>query len=135
MNAVMFQAFHWFMAPKFSQSSGRNLWSFLRDEASYFHAAGIDAVWLPPASHGANAEGVGYDVYDHYNVGEFPLQGRQATRYGLRNELHEAVQAMQGAGLQVYADIVLNHKAGGERDNYWEAVRVEPEHRDEERWG
>lgn len=135
MNGVLFQAFHWFLEKDFPYSDGRNLWTFLHDEAQHLASIGFNAVWLPPASRGANLDGVGYDVYDHYNVGEFPLRGQQATRYGLRDELYHAVKALQATGLQVYADIVLNHKAGGAEDGYWEAIRVEKENRNVERTG
>ena len=135
MNGVLFQSFHWFLSHNFPHSSGRNLWTFLRDEAGHLRSIGVDAIWLPPASRGAEAEGVGYDVYDHYNIGEFPFKGRHATRYGTRSELHAAIQALKGTGIQVYADIVLNHKSGGGEDGFWEAIRVEKDKRDEERWG
>lgn len=139
MNEVLFQAFHWYLQPQFPQSGGRKLWAFLRDEAPHLRAIGIDAVWLPPASRGADASGVGYDVYDHYNISEFEVWGQTETRYGTRQELHQAIDALHGNGgesrLQVYADIVLNHRAGGGEDAFWEAIRVEKENRTEERWG
>ena len=139
MNSVMFQAFHWFLKPDFPGSNNRSLWQFLRDEANDLRLAGIDAVWIPPAyiPAGARTNSVGYDVYDHFNLGEFPADCR--TKYGNKTELQEAIQSLHGDGankkIQVYADIVLNHKTGGTDEKYWEAIRVEKEKRNEERWG
>jgi alpha-amylase len=139
MNGVLLQGFHWFLKPDFPQSSSRRLWAFLRDEADHYRFIGIDAVWIPPASRGENPDGVGYDVYDHYNTGEFALNGRTHTRYGTKDELKEAIAVLHGDGTQrrlgVYADIVLNHKAGGAPMATGRAIRVEKSDRTQERWG
>ncbi|RYG49652.1 MAG: alpha-amylase, partial [Chitinophagaceae bacterium] len=123
MNGVLFQGFHWFLATNFPGSQNRNLWQFLADEADHLRAIGITAVWIPPAYWGANRTGVGYDVYDHYNIGEFPAHGdaNVATRYGTKADLKAAVTALHGNGqnqpISVYADIVLNHKTGGDESD------------------
>lgn len=142
MNGVLFQGFHWFLATNFPGSNGRNLWQFLAGEADHLRSIGITAVWMPPAYRGANRTGVGYDVYDHYNIGEFPAHkdSNVATRYGTQADLKAAVTALHGNGqnqsIGVYADIVLNHKTGGdESDGFWEAIRVEKHDRTLERWG
>ncbi|MDQ3290505.1 MAG: alpha-amylase family glycosyl hydrolase, partial [Bacteroidota bacterium] len=79
-----------------------------------------------------------YDVYDHFDLGEFKIKGRRkiSTYYGNKDQLLKAIKALQQANIQVYADVVLNHKSGGEPDTaFWEAIRVEPEDRTKERWG
>lgn len=143
INGVMFQGFHWFLRSDFPESNGRNLWQFLRDEAEHFRRVGIDAIWIPPAYKAAfnRSNSVGYDVYDHYDLGEFkrPEESTPRTKYGTKEELVEAVRSLHGNGsqkrIQVYADVVLNHKMGGELDDYWQAIRVEKDNRNEERWG
>ncbi|PSR53806.1 alpha-amylase [Adhaeribacter arboris] len=138
MNGVMFQGFHYFLDKTFPESNGRNLWEFLKDEAAYLSRSGIYAVWIPPPYKAEGKNSVGYDVYDHFDLGEFNIKGRPqiATKYGDKTQLLEAITALHNAGIQVYADVVLNHKSGGEADGeFWEAIRVEPENRAYERWG
>ncbi len=139
VNGVLLQGFHWFLKAQFPD--GRNLWRFLRDEADELRAAGFDAVWIPPAYKpaGNRESSVGYDVYDHFDLGEFGAEGRVRTKYGTKGELLEAIAALHGQGdrkrISVYADVVLNHKMGGAPDGWWQAVRVDKENRNVERWG
>jgi alpha-amylase len=144
INGVMFQGFHWFLRHDFPGSNNRSLWEFLRDEADHLRDAGMDAVWIPPAYKAAfnRTNSVGYDVYDHFDLGEFiaEYETDRRTKYGNKRQLLEAVRALHGDGanrpIQVYADVVLNHKVGGAEDDiYWEAVRVDKENRNLERWG
>jgi alpha-amylase len=142
MNGVLLQGFHWFLPGNFPGSNGRRLWQFLKDEADHYREVGIDAVWIPPAYKAEEIDSVGYDVYDHFDTGEFQIKGREqaATKYGTKTALKEAIEALHGDGtnkrIQVYADIVLNHKTGGETDDgYWDAIRVELYNRTIERWG
>ena len=77
--------------------------------------AGFTAIWLPPAYKGVNgAEDVGYGVYDLYDLGEFEQKGSVRTKYGTKEQYLSAVRALQQAGLQVYADTVLNHRTGAD---------------------
>jgi alpha-amylase len=142
-NGVMLQGFHWFLRLDFPESNDRSLWEFLRDEADHYRAVGIDAVWIPPAYKAASnrSNSVGYDVYDHFDLGQFTRPGDSfsRTKYGSSEQLLDAVAALHGDGankaVEVYADIVLNHKTGGEVDDYWQAIRVEKDNRSTERWG
>jgi alpha-amylase len=139
-NGVMMQGFHWFLKHNFPGSNGRSLWRFLGDEAAALKRAGVDAVWLPPASKAAfdRSNSVGYDVYDHYDLGEFTVRDETdgRTKYGNRQELLAAARSLRDAGLGVYADIILNHKVGGAEDEgTWAAIRVDKEDRNSERWG
>jgi alpha-amylase len=150
LNGVLLQAFHWFSFPDQTAGTPQPLWRFLAARADELRGLGFDAVWLPPASKAmGRREDVGYGVHDHFDLGEFehPVFGKQ-TKYGTRQELHDAINALHGFReqngqlvrdgerryLQVYADAVLNHKAGGERDGFWQAVRVETSNRNVERW-
>ncbi|MEA5115627.1 MAG: alpha-amylase [Geobacteraceae bacterium] len=137
VNGVMLQGFHWFLKSQFPD--GRNLWKFFSDEADNLRAAGFDAVWIPPAYKpaGNRESSVGYDVYDHFDLGEFDAEGRVRTKYGTKAELLDAIAALHGRSgrkrISVYADVVLNHKMGGAPDGWWQAVRVDKEHRNIER--
>src|SRR5262249_46102088 len=84
---------------------------------------GFTGIWLPPAYKGTGGPfDVGYGVYDMYDLGEFDQKGSVRTKYGTRDEYLRAVRALQGAGMQVYADVVLNHRMGGDEAEVARAV-------------
>src|SRR5688572_23272364 len=100
MNDVLLQGFHWFLAENFPGSNGRKLWQFLKDEAHHYREVGIDAVWIPPAYKAEGIGSVGYDVYDHFDMGEFQIKSRDeaGTKYGTKTELSEAIAELHGNG-------------------------------------
>ncbi len=125
-NAVMLQYFHWYYADEVT------LWNKLKNEAAALKEKGIDAVWLPPAFKASvGGHSVGYDVYDLYDLGEFDQKSSVKTKYGSRKEYIDAVQAAQAAGLQVYADIVVNHLAGADEKELVKAIKVNQDDRNE----
>lgn len=118
INGVMMQYFHWY-----SPADG-TLWTEAASRARELAQAGITGVWLPPAYKGTGGGyDVGYGVYDMYDLGEFDQKGSVRTKYGTRREYLAAVEALQLAGIQVYADAVLNHRMGGDAA---EVVRATP---------
>jgi alpha-amylase len=109
LNGVLMQYFHWYTA------NDGSLWEDVGQRAEELAQAGFTAIWLPPAFKGFNgSHDVGYGAYDLYDLGEFDQKGSVRTKYGTRSQYLAAIQALQGAGLQVYADLVLNHKLGGD---------------------
>ncbi len=123
-NGVMMQYFHWY-----TPADG-SLWKQLARDARDLAAAGITGLWLPPAYKGAGgASDVGYAVYDLFDLGEFDQKGSVRTKYGTREEYLAAVRAAQDAGIQVYADIVFNHKLGADREEEFRATPYDPEDR------
>ena len=93
----------------------KKLWVNLKADAAKLKTAGITAVWLPPAYKGAaGVEDMGYSVYDLYDLGEFNQKGTVATKYGTKKEYIDAIDALHSKGINVYADIVLNHKVGAD---------------------
>jgi alpha-amylase len=118
INGVLMQYFHWYISPKL------NLWNQVKRKAGELADAGFTAVWLPPAYKGmAGLNDVGYAVYDLYDLGEFDQRDSVRTKYGTRHQYLAAIKALQSAGIQVYADAVLNHRMGGEGV---ESVRATP---------
>jgi alpha-amylase len=108
-NGVMMQYFHWYCA------QDGTLWNEVRSRARELAEAGITGIWLPPAYKGSGGpHDVGYGVYDMYDLGEFDQKGSVRTKYGTRDEYLAAIKGLQAAGLQVYADTVLNHRMGGD---------------------
>lgn len=91
------------------------LWKRCAAQAPKLKALGITKVWLPPAYKGMNGmNDVGYGVYDTYDLGEFEQKGTVSTKYGTREEYLKAVKALQKNGIEVLADIVLNHMMGAD---------------------
>ncbi|MBQ7708089.1 MAG: alpha-amylase [Lachnospiraceae bacterium] len=108
-NGTMMQYFEWDMP------ADQSLWKELKEEAAKLKPAGITAVWLPPAYKGASgAKDVGYGVYDLYDLGEFKQKGSVATKYGTKDEYLAAIKALHEKDINVYADIVLNHRIGAD---------------------
>ena len=90
-------------------------WERCRQQASRLKEDGFDMMWLPPAYKGASgARSVGYDVYDTYDLGEFDQKDTIATKYGTKEEYLNAVKALQEQGIEVLADVVLNHMMGAD---------------------
>lgn len=109
MNGTILQNFEWYLSP-----DGKH-WQRTAQEAQSLAAGGITAAWLPPAYKGAGGStDVGYGVYDTYDLGEFNQKGGIPTKYGTKAEYLAAIASLHEAGLQVLADIVLNHRMGAD---------------------
>jgi alpha-amylase len=126
-NGVILQPYHWY------SPADHSLWNTLAADAPSLAARGYTAVWLPPPYKGQSSHDVGYGVYDLFDLGEFPQKGATATKYGTRAELIAAVHALQAAGLHVYADVVFNHKDGGDRTEEMWAQEVDWDNRNHPR--
>ena len=117
VNVVMMQYFEWYISPE------QNLWNQVRDEAKALADAGFTAMWLPPAYKGmGGTNDVGYAVYDMYDLGEFDQQGSTRTKYGTRQDYLDAIATLQSNGLQVYGDVVLNHRMGADKTETMKAT-------------
>lgn len=121
-NGILFQGFEWYL------NSG-GVYADLQKKIVDFQAAGVTAVWLPPATKATGVFDTGYGVYDLYDLGEFDQKGEQRTKYGTKEEYLALVRGLQEAGIEVYADVVLNHKAGADEAERVQAVRVNPMNR------
>jgi alpha-amylase len=126
-NGVMMQFFHWYV-----EADG-SLWNELAEKAEALANVGITSVWLPPAYKGSEGSNdVGYSVYDRYDLGEFDQKGSVRTKYGTRDEYIGAIQTAKRAGLDVYADIVLNHMMGADHQEEFNATPCCPDDRTQE---
>jgi hypothetical protein len=114
---TMMQGFYWDATP------GGVWYDSLAYYADVFARAGFNSIWFPPPSKGAAGPfDVGYSPYDYYDLGEFDsapgdftsgLGNFIPTRYGTRAGLQAAIRRYHENGMQVYADVVLNHRSGG----------------------
>ncbi len=109
LNGTMLQGFSWNLPP-----DGQH-WRRLARLAPRLAEEGFTSVWMPPAYKGTGGNNdVGYGVYDLWDLGEFDQRGSVATKYGTRKEYQTAVNALREAGINVLADIVLNHRLGAD---------------------
>jgi len=125
-NSVMLQAFEWNL-----ENNGK-LYIQLKKEAKRLKEYGFDALWLPPMFKGTGQEDVGYGVYDLYDLGEFDQKGTVRTKYGTLDELRELIEELHKHKIKVYADVVLNHKAGADYFEEFQAIQVDEENRTKE---
>ena len=108
-------------------------WKRVQAEVAGLRKAGFSALWLPPASKAASARSMGYDVYDYYDLGNFDQKGSVPTWFGSRADLAELIRSAHENGMQVYADIILNHNNGGDQpevnpiDNVERWTKFEPQ--------
>jgi len=111
---VLMQAFYW-DCPKVSNQQF-NWWNNLKNEIPRLKAAGITAIWLPPASKAKDVISMGYDPFDYYDLGEYQQKyhDRKETWFGSKDELTGLIQAAHDAGIQVLADLVFNQCSGGD---------------------
>ena len=126
MNGTMLQGFSWHLP-----ADGQH-WLRVAEQAELFAKAGITAVWLPPAYKGqAGKNDVGYGVYDTYDLGEFDQKDTVATKYGTRAEYQAAIDAIHANGMEVLADVVLDHRIGADGTERVEATEVSQANRNQ----
>lgn len=123
-NFVMMQYFEWYLP------ADQKHWERLEKDAAHLFSLGVSGIWIPPCTKAISAQDVGYGVYDLYDLGEFDQKGSSATKYGTRDSLKKAVAALHDAGLKVYADVVLNHKAGADATEEITVVEVDRQNRE-----
>jgi alpha-amylase len=121
INAVMMQYFHW------DYPADGSLWNQVAGDARALADAGISALWLPPPTKAQSIDDVGYGAYDLWDLGEFDQKGGIRTKYGTRQQLDQAIAAAHQAGLQIYIDVVFNHKGGADD---WERTPGTPVNRE-----
>ncbi|HEY5585283.1 MAG TPA: alpha-amylase family glycosyl hydrolase [Ruminiclostridium sp.] len=105
-------------------------WQRLRDDAVHLAELGVSGVWIPPCTKAITSNDVCYAAYDLYDLGEFDQKGCRQTKYGTKQELQESIQVLHKNNLKVYADVVLNHKAGADETERFQVVMVAPQDRE-----
>lgn len=118
-NKVMMQYFEWYLP-----DDGEH-WNRLRDDAENLKKLGVGGVWLPPFCKSTGTNDVGYGIYDLFDLGEFDQKGNVRTKYGTKDQLKAAIDALHAQGIQAYADAVLNHKAGADEAEVFQVVQVD----------
>ncbi|MBW6409373.1 alpha-amylase [Clostridium weizhouense] len=123
-NKTMMQYFEW------HYPNDGSLWNKLKEESKELKGVGITSLWIPPAYKGAKGiDDVGYGIYDLYDLGEFNQKGTIRTKYGTKDEYISAINEAQKNGIEVYADIVFNHKCGADESELVNAQLVDKNNR------
>ncbi|BCS26228.1 alpha-amylase [Aspergillus puulaauensis] len=122
----MFQAFEWHVPDDQAH------WRRLLQELPTLKRMGVDNIWIPPGCKAMSPSGNGYDIYDLYDLGEFDQKGTRPTKWGTKEELQRLIAGAQDLGIGIYWDAVLNHKAGADFTERFPAVKVDPQHRNQE---
>lgn len=125
-NGILFQAFEW----------------YLPDDGKYYNdmllkldelkEMGASAIYLPPVYKATGTNDTGYGSYDLYDLGEFDQKGSIRTKYGKKDELKKLVKEIHKREMSVYADVVLNHKAGADKAEKFMVVMVDENDRNRE---
>lgn len=106
---VLMQGWYWDY-PK--TADGNNWADSITSKAVELGDAGITHLWMPPLSRASFGSGSnGYDPKDLYDLGEY---GLGATGYGTRAEVDASISALNAAGIKALADVVYNHRDGGD---------------------
>ena len=106
---VMMQGFYWDVEPR------HEWWKTIEPKIDDWKNLGVNKLWIPPASKGmSGGYSMGYDPMDYFDFGNFDQMGTVKTRFGSRAELESLIAKAHSSGIQVIADIVLNHNSGGE---------------------
>jgi alpha-amylase len=125
-NITLFQFFHWYYRTE------DHLWIHAAEQAPRLAQSGVTHVWLPPAYKSANGlNEPGYAVYDLYDLGEFFQKETVGTKHGTKPEYLMCIHSLHENGIQVLADIVLNHKHGGDEKERVPVQEVNPDNRNE----
>jgi alpha-amylase len=96
-------------------------WDHLAAQANAFRRAGFTAVWLPPVlktGAGAFPDADGYGPFDDYDIGSKNQFFSTPTRFGSREQLQRCAAMMRANGIDVYLDIVLHQRDGGNHFEY-----------------
>ena len=105
LRGTILQPWNWH-TPQFDQQN-QNLWQQLQQQAEAIQRMGFSAVWLPPSTEAfGGTNDVGYGIKNWYSFDN--------TKYGNKEQLQVACQALQDNGIEIYHDQVHNHLMGGD---------------------
>ncbi len=105
---VLMQAFYWDVEPR------HGWYDEIRPKLADWASIGVGKIWLAPPSKGqSGGDSMGYDPSDYFDLGDYFQHGTTETRFGSKAELDALITEAHNQGIEVLADIVLNHNSGG----------------------
>lgn len=111
---IMFQGFYHEPA-----TQNGSWWRHLAHHAPGLRTAGITSIWIPSPCKGASGGySSGYDPYDLYDLGSKDQRSTVQTRFGSKEELLAFIGIAHRMGIDIYSDIVVNHRGGGDYGGY-----------------
>lgn len=112
-SSVIMQAFYWDCWPL---NPAMSWYDVIIEQAPAMQAAGITHFWFPPPNKDKfGLGGMGYALFDPFDIGQYYQKGTTRTRFGYKYELQAAAAAVGG---NVLLDLVPNHMLGG--DSVWD---------------
>lgn len=118
-NSTIIQFFEW------NIPNDGNHWNRLKQSIQELKKLGVNIIWIPPCMKCAAQNSVGYDIYDLYDIGEFDQKAGVRTKYGEKQQLIDAINEAHSQGIKIFADVVLNHKAGADETERFLAIEVD----------
>src|SRR5690349_12686612 len=110
---VMMQGFYWDCPGPWYPTMQSNAVSLRNIAGGY----GINRIWFPvPQKSASGGFSMGYDPYDYYDLGSYSQNGGPGTHFGTQGQLKSAIAAFKAQGISCIADIVLNHRSGGQSE-------------------
>lgn len=83
-------------------------WRTIERRTADLHAIGFGGLWTPPPGRALNTPaggGIGYDIYDRFDLG----RPRDPTLYGTETGFRRVIREFQKTGGSVYVDFVHHH--------------------------
>lgn len=113
VSGVMLQGWYW------DSPVGEEWWNKLSERMPQFREWGVTALWVPPPTKAAGGGySSGYDPYDYYDLGSKDQRGTIPTKWGHKRDLLKMISVAHANGIDIYADIVPNHRSGGDQGGY-----------------
>ncbi|HEY2341534.1 MAG TPA: alpha-amylase family glycosyl hydrolase, partial [Chthoniobacteraceae bacterium] len=111
---VMMEGFYWNCPGPWYPTMQSNASSL----ASMIGGYGINRIWFPvPDKAASGGLSMGYDPYDYYDVGSYSQSNGPGTHFGTQAQLKSAIAAYKALGVSCIADVVLNHRSGGQSES------------------
>ncbi len=123
---IVLQAYWWDYWNNNYENSYAN---YLTELAPRLREMDINAIWVPPFYKNTGTNSVGYSPFDHYDLGDKYQKGSVTTRFGTKDDVLRMIAVMHANGIEVIADIVLNHVDGANvtdpiaPSNQWKTFR------------
>ena len=109
----MMQGWYWDYPKKDCPGGGAVSWAnVLQGQVSNISQGGFTYLWLPPPTNASFGQcSNGYDPRDLYDLGDVVPTG-----LGTRTDLDNLITALNSAGVNAVADVVYNHRDGGDAE-------------------